>query len=118
MASMKRVAKRPAFIVGITTLTKLQENRLNTRTHDQAEIEQAIEHYHAVKLPFNVFIDENGLVLSGYAGFKATERLGLNKIAITRSEPPPTIKQKQSYLIQDGHRQVATLIGLPSRSKN
>jgi hypothetical protein len=118
MASKKRVLRPPTFHVGVTTLTRLQESQFNIRTHDKAEIEQAIEHYHAVKLPFHVIIDENGLVLSGYAAVIASERLGLNQLTTTRREPPLTTRQKQTYLIEDGHQQVAMLIGPPSRSKN
>ena len=112
------MAKPPIFIVGVTTLTKLRENQLNTRTHNEAEIEEAMECYQIVKLPFNMLIDENDLVLTGYAGFKASERLGLNKVSATRREPPLTLKQKQDYLNEDGHRHVATLIGRPTGSKN
>jgi hypothetical protein len=104
--------------MGITTLIKLQENQLNVRTHNEAEIEEAVERYRTLYLPFSMLMDENNLVLTGYAGFKATERLGLNKIVTTRREPPLTLKQKQAYLIEDGHRHVATLIGMLTGSKN
>jgi len=104
--------------MGITTLTKLQENQLNARTHNEAEIEEAVERYRTLHLPFNVLIDEKNLVLTGYAGLKATERLGLDKIATTKREPPLTLKQKQAYLIEDGHREVAILIGKLTGSKN
>jgi hypothetical protein len=117
MALRKTLAKRPTFIMGITTLIKLQENQLNARTHNEAEIEEAVERYRTLNLPFNMLIDENNLVLTGYAGFKATERLGLNRIVTTRCEPPLTLKQKQAYLIEDGHRHVATLIGILTGSK-
>ncbi len=118
MASRKTLPKRPTFIMGMTTLTKLQENQLNARTHNEAEIEEAVERYRTSNLPLGVFIDENDLVLMGYAGFKATERLGLNKIVTKRREPPLTLKQKQAYLIEDGHRHVADLIGMLTGSKN
>jgi hypothetical protein len=79
---------------------------------------EAVERYRTLHLPFNTLIDENNLVLRGYAGFKATERLGLDKIVTTKCEPPLTLKQKQAYLIEDGHREVATLIGMLTGSKN
>jgi hypothetical protein len=111
MALRRTPAKRPTFFVGITTLIKLQENQLNARTHNEAEIEEAVDRYRTLHLPFNVLIDENNLVLTGYAGFKASERLGLSKIVTTKREPRLTLKQKQACLIEDGHRKVAILIG-------
>src|SRR5256885_487287 len=117
MASRKTLPKRPTFIMGITTLTKLQKNQVNARTHNDAEIEEAVEYYRTSYLPFNMLIDENDLVLTGYAGLKATKRLELDKIVTTKCEPPLTLKQKQAYLIEDGNREVATLIGMLTGSK-
>ena len=113
--------KTPAMlagtILGVTDLAALMKNPLNTRTHDADEVAKAIENVsqrcQAFGFPPHIVVDEDNLVLTGYATVKAAEQLGLKQFVVSSAAPPLTDALKRALLIEDGHPLVAEMIGKP-----
>jgi hypothetical protein len=116
---MPMISRHPVMHVGIGNLAQIRQNPLNNRARvDEAQVSELVERYGLQRLPFNVLIDRDNLVLSGYAGIIPTERLRLDKIVTTRAAPELSIKAKQAYLIDDGYSEIAVSIGPQSGSKH
>lgn len=114
---MARTKRKPPrhMRVGVLDLATIATNPLNVRIHVAAdEVNNAIERYQTLGLPPHVVVDENNLVLSGYAGVKAAIKLNLDRVIISQSIPPFSDAEKRAYLIEDGHSLIAGMIGKKS----
>jgi hypothetical protein len=100
----------PFTRMGVIELTTLLQHALNRRVQCQSDVEKAKEELDVLGQRV-IIIDENNLVVWGYAHVLAAQERNLNPIMTITYHPPLTNEEKRNLLIEDGHSLVADMIG-------
>jgi hypothetical protein len=106
-----RRRERPLTELSVIDLETLLSNPLNNREHNADEVRERVARCLEERMPPVLAIDENNLVLWGYAGFQAAIELNLTRVFVSRERPPFSLAVKKRLLSEDGYSWVAQAIG-------